>query len=1360
MDTKVNTNKSKRARLRRSRGILVSLCFVAAIVLAVGTGVFNQRTAEVQALSDAGQTTNFTEEVVEVNAAQKQEETLEIVSDQTYGEYEKGKVLLLVDDAADVEAVNAVLENTDFAETKNVSDQDISAGFVQVSINGDMAMGNALDTLAAAGLKAQPNYIYHPLEGEDLAAGAEGIAAAESADETLATEDAHEGSMEGIDPADFNDEVTVESATQQAPENDFNTITKLLTAASTGEGFVATDIDTAEAVKTNDPSAYQQWMLDSMRVYKAWGISKCREDNATSPKVSVAVIDTGCFIAHEDLVNNIKATYNSVSGGFGAEAVQDENGHGTHVAGIVSADANNGKGVAGVSYDAGLVIIKASFAKTETKNGTTTTTTGNFSTETLANAYAWLLAQESAGTQTNAEAKDVRVINMSLGGNAGTGPLSTDHVLYTNITRAKNQGILTVCAAGNDAYSGAYTCIPSDYEDCFTVINLSKNNSLDNKNDPSRLYAVSRNSGSNYNLEGTTSKNISAPGTSIYNTLNTGSYGEKTGTSMASPGVAGVAALMFAYDSNLSPDEARSILEQTATDLGAPGWDLETGYGEVDAYRALQILSAEISGKSILASDEKNVPLELFCTDGTALKAEEWNWTSSDPSVLTVDPDTGAVSAVGPGTATITATNKAITSRSITKDVSVGIDLRYVTVNLPSNETYTYNGSEHRPAVLSVTTADGDPLELGTDYRVAYSDNVNAGSGKITILPGENSTNVTYSKDVLFEIKPASITGINVPTIPDQTYTGNPVTPYGSILLDYGQTRLIRGIDYDVTFADNVTANLGLATATITGKGNYTGKLEANFNILRDFSKVKITVDDQEYTGSPITAPRIRATFNDDSLSGDAPGDYEIVSFENNIEPGTASVTLRGRGIYKATTQKINFTITKYDFKNGLDISPIPPQNYTGKEVRPTLKVSFRGKTLIAGQDYNVYYSNNIDSGKGAIARIVAHPTSKYFTGETTATFTINPQNFETKTSMDNFKDALDYKNGEILTQNIDLYLIDVNGNKKEKLEPGKHYRVWYRETGSTASVSPVGDAKKDKYYTMVIVGLDPYYSGTITREFKIKAPAPSNSGGNNSNSSTNNSSTNNNSSSNSNTATQSTPSAPTVAGTWKKSGGKWWFQLDSKSQSALKSSKNYPYNRWVTISGKRYYFDGAGWMKTNWLQWSNNWYWLGSDGAMKTGWIKTGGKWYYLLSSGVMHKGWLTQGTTKYYLNSSGAMLTGWQKINGTWYYFNGSGAMVKGWLKSGGKWYYLDTSSGAMRVNWLTVGGQTYFLLSPSGQMLTGWVGIDNVWYYFNGSGVMQKNKWIGNYYVDGNGKMLKSQWVGKYWVGSDGKWTGKTR
>ncbi|MFZ7943795.1 S8 family serine peptidase [Neobacillus sp. 19] len=102
----------------------------------------------------------------------------------------------------------------------------------------------------------------------------------------------------------------------------------------------------------------------------------------------------------------------------------------------------------------------------------------------------------------------------------------------------------------------------------------------------------------------------------------------------------------------------------------------------------------------------------------------------------------------------------------------------------------------------------------------------------------------------------------------------------------------------------------------------------------------------------------------------------------------------------------------------------------------------------------------------------------------------------------------------------------------------------------------------------------------------------------------------------------------------------------------------------------------------TGWLNDGGKWYFLNKDGKMATGWLNTGGKWYYLNKSGAMATGWLKDGNTWYYLNKSGAMATGWLFDGGKWYYLENSGAMATGWKYVNGKWYYLY-SSGAMAAN-----------------------------------------------------------------------------
>ncbi|CAH2717287.1 hypothetical protein BACCIP111895_04478 [Neobacillus rhizosphaerae] len=126
--------------------------------------------------------------------------------------------------------------------------------------------------------------------------------------------------------------------------------------------------------------------------------------------------------------------------------------------------------------------------------------------------------------------------------------------------------------------------------------------------------------------------------------------------------------------------------------------------------------------------------------------------------------------------------------------------------------------------------------------------------------------------------------------------------------------------------------------------------------------------------------------------------------------------------------------------------------------------------------------------------------------------------------------------------------------------------------------------------------------------------------------------------------------------------------------------------NGWSFENGSWFYYSKDV-KTTGWVQDKGKWYFLAKDGKMQTGWVKDGNKWYFLTKSGAMATGWVKDGKTWYYLNKSGAMATGWLFDGGKWYYLNANGAMATGWKQVNGKWYYLY-SSGVMAAN-TTVNG-----------------------------------------------------------------------
>ena len=164
----------------------------------------------------------------------------------------------------------------------------------------------------------------------------------------------------------------------------------------------------------------------------------------------------------------------------------------------------------------------------------------------------------------------------------------------------------------------------------------------------------------------------------------------------------------------------------------------------------------------------------------------------------------------------------------------------------------------------------------------------------------------------------------------------------------------------------------------------------------------------------------------------------------------------------------------------------------------------------------------------------------------------------------------------------------------------------------------------------------------------------------------------------------------------WVNEDGAWYYYDASGAQAS----------GWVKDGSSWYYLDPAtGQMVTGWILDGPTWYYLTpGSGAMATGWVKDGSAWYYMAPSGALTTGWVKDGGSWYYLSTdSGAMMTGWLQVGDSWYYLTpGSGAMATGWLKDGGSWYYLSTDSGVMYTggHWI---GWTWYRFADSGQWLS---------------------------------------------------------
>ena len=434
--------------------------------------------------------------VGEARPQQEQSDFEALPTDEELPAHEDASVLAQVAEGISLAQLQQMLQDVEGVDTSGVSEGDLNLGLAPLTITDGTSiaqMAEKLETIPGID-GAQPNYRY-----------------------TIAAE----GSAESK-PADLADSAGI---------------------AATADAAALADL--SAQMSLNDPDAGQQWGLESVNAPAAWdtldSLGKLDAD------VSVAVIDTGVQVDHEDLKGTIKATHyisNSDTSKVDSSvtSVEDVVGHGTHVAGIVSAEANNGVGVAGVSYNAGLVAVKASLSDTDASH------LDSFDTASLYAAYKWLLGKDPEDeTQTVAEKYNVKVINMSIGAFDDNGSANTrtpnkhrDEILVEEIDSAAEAGILTVCAAGNNSKTHAvpFAVYPGDCSTALSVINLTTNDDSQNKNaDGGAFNAVNGvylSNTSNYNVEGTTAdseatKDISAPGTAIYSTVCSGLYGKKYG---------------------------------------------------------------------------------------------------------------------------------------------------------------------------------------------------------------------------------------------------------------------------------------------------------------------------------------------------------------------------------------------------------------------------------------------------------------------------------------------------------------------------------------------------------------------------------------------------------------------------------------------------------------------------------------------------------------------------------------------------------------------------------------------------------------------------------------------------------------
>lgn len=251
--------------------------------------------------------------------------------------------------------------------------------------------------------------------------------------------------------------------------------------------------------------------------------------------------------------------------------------------------------------------------------------------------------------------------------------------------------------------------------------------------------------------------------------------------------------------------------------------------------------------------------------------------------------------------------------------------------------------------------------------------------GKYKVTASCEDADTIYTAEKEFEVVARKLTEENVTFGENLVYTGNELTQ--TVTVTVGGKELTKDTDYTVTGLTGTEP--GSYPVTVTGTGNYTGEVTKSFTISKaQISSAAITYDagPYGYTGKEWK-PEVTVSFNSATLT--AGNDY-TVSYENNINAGTAKIIITGIGDHFTGLTEKTFTINSAEI-SGCTFAPIADVTYNTKAHTPEVTVAISGRTLEADKDYTVSYASNVNAGTATVT-----VTGKgNFTGSANTTFTI-----------------------------------------------------------------------------------------------------------------------------------------------------------------------------------------------------------------------------------------------------------------------------------------------------------------------------------------------------------------------------------
>jgi thermitase len=411
--------------------------------------------------------------------------------------------------------------------------------------------------------------------------------------------------------------------------------------------YAEVDMLVSPSLIPNDPNYSNQWQHPKVNTPVAW-------DSAQGEGVVIGIADTGVDCTHPDLAASCVPGKNLVND---SSDTVDINGHGTAVAGVAAQIGNNAVGATGIAFKAKIMPLRVS-----------NNSDGSAYFSDIAEAFTY-------GANNGA-----KVVNASY----GVCDVST---VISAIQYLRSKGGVGVIAAGN---SGSELMItPSDQITCVSATNIND----------------TRTSWSSFGQY----VDVSSPGENIYATTRGGGYGGVSGTSFSSPLVAGIYALVFSANTNLTPSQADTILFANTDDLGEPGWDKYYGHGRVNAAKAVAAAIAAVGVKDTTApSIPSNLKVSNITSSGVSL-----SWSAS------TDNSSG-VSGYGvyrDGTKLTTVSATAYTDSGLSPSTRYSYSVRA--------EDVAGNISANSPSVVATTTTASSTMGI-ISYSIASKTNNSA----------------------------------------------------------------------------------------------------------------------------------------------------------------------------------------------------------------------------------------------------------------------------------------------------------------------------------------------------------------------------------------------------------------------------------------------------------------------------------------------------------------------------------------------------------------------------------------------------------------------------------------------------------